>query len=260
METRKFIYFASDFHLGAGSFAESLQREKKIVRWLDQEVKPNASELYLLGDIFECWFEYNKVIPKGFTRLFGRLAELVDSGIPVTIFTGNHDLWMFGYLEEELGISLQKSVLTKEWGGKIFMLGHGDGLGPGDYGYKRMKKVFTHPFAQWAYSRLHPNLGLALAQYFSSLSRKHNSEPSQFMGFEKEWLVQYCEEKLKTENIDYFIFGHRHLPIHLTLSNGKSRYVNLGDWIQHFSYSLWDGTEIQYYFFENNQGHLYENL
>lgn len=260
METRKFIYFASDFHLGAGSFTQSLQREKKIVRWLDQEVKPNASELYLLGDVFECWFEYNKVIPKGFTRLFGRLADLVDSGIPVTIFTGNHDLWMFGYLEEELGVSLQKSVLMKEWGGKTFLLGHGDGLGPGDYGYKRMKKVFTHPLAQWAYSRLHPNLGLTLAQYFSSLSRKHNLEPSHFMGTEKEWLVQYCEEKLKTENIDYFIFGHRHLPIHLTLSNGKSRYVNLGDWMQYFSYSLWDGTEIKYHFFENNQGQLYENL
>lgn len=260
METRKFIYFASDFHLGAGTFTESLQREKKIVRWLNKEVKPNASELYLLGDIFECWFEYSKVIPKGFTRLLGCLAELVDAGILVTVFTGNHDLWMFGYLEEELGICLHKKAVKKEWEGKTFFLGHGDGLGPGDYGYKRMKKIFTNPLAQWAYSRLHPNLGLALAQYFSSLSRKHNSEPDHFMGSEKEWLVQYCEEKLKQENIDYFIFGHRHLPINITLSNKKSRYINLGDWMQHFSYCLWDGTDIQYHFFENNQGQTYEKL
>ncbi|MFN5790833.1 MAG: UDP-2,3-diacylglucosamine diphosphatase [Bacteroidota bacterium] len=260
METRKFIYFASDFHLGAGTIAESLLREKKILRWLDQEVKPNASELYLLGDIFECWFEYKKVVPRGFTRLLGKLAELGDLGIQVTIFTGTHDVWMFGYLEEELGVTLNKSEIIKEWGGKKFLLGHGDGLGPGDYGYKRMKKVFTHPLAQWAYSQLHPNLGLSLAQYFSSLSRKHNTEPQHFMGVKKEWLVQYCEKKITEENIDYFIFGHRHLPINLTLSNKKSRYINLGDWMTYFSYARWDGTEMYYHFFENNQGEVYENI
>jgi len=167
---------------------------------------------------------------------------------------------MFGYLEEELGITLHKSEIIKEWGGKKFLLGHGDGLGPGDYGYKRMKKVFTHPLAQWAYSRLHPNLGLSLAQYLSSLSRKHNTEPQHFMGTKKEWLVQFCEEKIKEENIDYFIFGHRHLPINFTLSNKKSRYINLGDWITYFSYARWDGTEMYYHFFENNQGQVYENI
>jgi len=259
MEARKFIYFASDFHLGAGTFEESLQREKKIVRWLNQVVRPNASELYLLGDIFECWFEYKKVIPKGFTRMLGCLAELVDEGIPVTVFTGNHDLWMFGYLEEELGITVHKKVVKKEWGGKKILLGHGDGLGPGDYGYKMMKKIFTNPLAQWAYGRIHPNSGLAIANFFSSLSRKHNAEPEHFMGIEKEWLVQFCEEKLRLENIDYFIFGHRHLPLNITLSNKKSRYINLGDWMKNFSYCLWDGTDIQYHFFENNQGKIYEN-
>lgn len=259
METRKFIYFASDFHLGAGTFTDSLYRERKIVRWLDEVVKPNAAALFLLGDVFECWFEYKKVVPKGFTRLLGKLAELVDAGIPITIFTGNHDLWMFGYLEEEIGVSLHKSVVMKEWNNKKFLLGHGDGLGPGDYGYKRMKKVFTHPLAQWAYSRLHPNTGLSIAQNLSSLSRKHNMEPSHFMGFEKEWLLLYCEEKLKREHIDYFIFGHRHLPINLLLSNKKSRYINLGDWMKHFSYAYWDGTALQYHFFENTNGVVYEN-
>jgi UDP-2,3-diacylglucosamine hydrolase len=245
--------------LGAGTFAESLLREKKIVRWLDQVVKPNAAALYLLGDIFECWFEYKKVVPKGFTRLLGKLAELVDTGIPVTMFTGNHDLWMFGYLEEEIGVSLHKSTILEEWNEKKFFIGHGDGLGPGDFGYKRMKKVFTHPLAQWAYSRLHPNAGLAIAQNLSSLSRKHNVEPGHFMGLEKEWLVRFCEEHLKTEPIDYFIFGHRHLPINVKLSNKKSRYINVGDWLQHFSYTFWDGTEMQYHFFENMNGIVYEN-
>jgi UDP-2,3-diacylglucosamine hydrolase len=259
METRNFIYFASDFHLGAGTFAESLQREKKIVRWLNQVVQPSASELYLLGDTFECWYEYRKVVPKGFSRLLGCLAEFVDAGIPVSVFTGNHDLWMFGYLKEELGVSLYHKEIKKEWGGKRFLLGHGDGLGPGDYGYKKMKKVLTHPMAQWAYSRLHPNFGLSLAQYFSRVSRKYNSEADDFMGIEKEWLVQYCEEILKQEEIDYFIFGHRHVPINYLLSNNKSRYINLGDWMRHFSYCLWDGTNLHYHFFENINGVVYEN-
>lgn len=260
METRKIIYFASDFHLGAGTFAESLKRERKIIRWIDQVVAPNASELYLLGDIFECWFEYKKAVPKGFTRLLGRLASLVDSGIPVSIFTGNHDLWMFGYLEQELGVTIHKQPINREWNGKKFLLGHGDGLGPGDYGYKWMKKVFTYPFAQWAYSCIHPNIGLSVAQFVSSLSKKQNSQPEYFLGLENEWLVQYCEKKIREIPFDYFIFGHRHLPLNIKLSNHVSRYINLGDWMQYNSYAQWDGNIMSYHFFENSKAEVYENI
>lgn len=244
------IYFAADFHLGLDTKKHThAEREKLICSWLTT-VSKDAAEIYLLGDLFDFWFEYKRVIPKGHTRFLGKLAEIVDSGIPITVFTGNHDLWMFGYFEEELGIPVYSYPVIRQWNNKKFMMGHGDGLGPGDRGYKKLKKVFAHPVPQWLFACLHPNFGIALANYWSAKSRKSSTREA-FLGDEKEWLIQYCEEILSDDPaIDYFIFGHRHLPISHLLSNRKSYYFNTGDWINHFSYIEFDGGRVELKYFE----------
>ncbi len=237
------IYFASDNHLGAPDMKQSLAREKKFVSWLD-EVKKDAAAIFLLGDLFDFWFEYKKVVPKGFTRTLGKLAEITDSGIPIYYFVGNHDLWMNGYFEEELNIPVfhkpQQFLLNET----SFFIGHGDGLGPGDKGYKRMKKVFTNPVAKWCYRWLHPDVGVRLAQYFSLKNKLiSGDEDVKFLGEEKEWLVQYAKRKLEQQHFDYFVFGHRHLPMEIQL-NDSSTYVNLGDWISYFTYAVFDGKKL----------------
>lgn len=243
MNTKTNIYFASDFHLGAPNDEESLKREKRIVNWLD-EIKIDAKEIYLVGDIFDFWFEYKHAIPKGFVRLQGKIAELTDSGIPVYAFTGNHDMWMFDYLPKELGIKLLKGNIIRTYNGKRFFIGHGDGLGPGDYGYKFIKKVFANKLCQWAFARIHPNLGMGIANYWSKKSRKVNAEHDEkFLGKENEWLAIFAKDYLKKEHIDYFIFGHRHLPLEIKL-NEKSTYINLGEWIKYNSYAVFDGNEL----------------
>jgi UDP-2,3-diacylglucosamine pyrophosphatase LpxH len=166
----KNIYFASDFHLGAPNHESSLIREKSIVSWLDH-IKDDAAEIYLVGDLFDFWFEYKRAIPKGFVRLQGKIAELTDKGIPVHIFTGNHDMWIFDYLPKELGVSLFRKPIEREFFGKRYLIGHGDGLGPGDRGYKFLKKVFANKFCQWCFARLHPNFGIWLADKSSKTSR-----------------------------------------------------------------------------------------
>ncbi len=248
------IYFASDFHLGTPTFEESRAREHRIVRWLDK-IKEDAEEIYLVGDVFDFWFEYKTVVPKGFVRLLGKLAELRDQGIPIYFFTGNHDLWMFNYLTEELDIPIYRDPILKTIGNKQFLIGHGDGLGPGDNGYKRMKKVFSNPACQWLFKWLHPDIGIRIAQYWSGKSRDQNmKEPEKFLGKEKEWLYQYANRKLEEQpTIDFFIFGHRHLPLDLTLNNGKSRYINLGEWMNFNSYARFDGTELRLEYFEKEQ-------
>jgi UDP-2,3-diacylglucosamine hydrolase len=246
----KKIYFASDNHLGAPTLKESLPREKKFVAWLD-EVKTDAAAIFLLGDLFDFWFEYKKVIPKGFTRTLGKLAELSDAGIPMYYFVGNHDLWMNGYFEEELGIPVfhKPQEFTFETvaqqGQSTFFIGHGDGLGPGDKGYKRMKKVFTNPFFNWLFRWLHPDLGVRLAQYLSVKNKLiSGDEDEKFLGEDNEWLVQYCKRKLTENHRDYFVFGHRHLPLEIELGQ-NSKYINLGDWITHFTYGVFDGTTME---------------
>jgi len=242
--SNKKIYFASDFHLGAPSHESSLEREKKVVQWLET-VRHDASEIFLLGDVFDFWFEYKHAIPKGFVRLQGKIAEITDSGIPVHWFIGNHDMWIFDYIPKELGVQMHRTEIIREFGGKKFFIGHGDGLGPGDHGYKFIKKVFRNRFSHWLFARFHPNFGVGLANFFSRKSRvSTGNNDATFYGEEKEMLIQYCKTILKDTPIDYFVFGHRHLPIEFDLP-GNSKYINTGDWIQHFSYAVFDGDKIE---------------
>lgn len=238
----KKIYFASDFHLGIPNRVKSLEREKLIVKWLE-DIKKDASEVFLIGDMFDFWFEYKTVVPKGYIRVLGKIAELCDSGIPVTFFTGNHDMWMFDYLQDELGVKIYREPVTREFGGKKFFLAHGDGLGPGDYGYKFIKKVFASPVCQWLFARIHPNLGISIANYWSRRSRMANGEKETFKGEENEHLVQFVKETLIKEHFDYFIFGHRHLPLQLQVNS--SWYINLGEWVNYFTYAVFDGEKLE---------------
>ncbi|SDW70526.1 UDP-2,3-diacylglucosamine hydrolase [Hydrobacter penzbergensis] len=240
----KKIYFLSDFHLGAPDFESSLVREKKVVGFLDS-IKQDAAEIFIVGDIFDFWYEYKAVVPKGYTRLLGKLAELTDSGIKVHVFVGNHDMWMSGYFEKELNIPVYHEPKVFERNGKQFYIGHGDGLGPGDKGYKFIKKIFRSPLCQWLFGQLHPTWGIGLANYFSRKSReKTGSADQHFLGEDNEWLIIYSKEVLRQQQFDYFIFGHRHYPIDFKLSD-TSRYINLGDWIRTFTYASFDGTDVQ---------------
>lgn len=240
----KKLYLLSDFHLGAPNAAASLEREKAVVAFLES-IRHDAGRIIIAGDIFDFWFEYKKAIPRGFTRLLGKLAELTDSGIPVEVFVGNHDMWMRDYFQQELNIPVYYEPKVYEWNGKRFYIGHGDGLGPGDHGYKFIKKIFHNPVCQWLFGWLHPDLGIGLANYFSRKSREKTGEAdAEFLGADKEWLIVYCKEVLAKEHYDYFIFGHRHYPIDFAL-NAQSRYINLGDWIRNFTYASFDGQDVQ---------------
>lgn len=254
-DSNKKIYFASDFHLGLDASLSSLEREKFIIQWLDS-IRTDVKELYLVGDIFDYWFEYNEVIPKGFSRLIAKLREYRDSEIPIYFFTGNHDMWMFNYFEKELGIPIYREPITFHQNGKNFFIGHGDGLGPGDHGYKLIKKIFANPICQWLFARIHPNSGIKLMRYFSQRSRSQDRESKTFLGSDKEWLAIFANDYLKEEKIDYFIFGHRHLPIDHTLEDGKARYINLGDWISHFTYAVFDGDNLELKKFQHNSDDL----
>jgi UDP-2,3-diacylglucosamine hydrolase len=244
LETGKKVYFLSDFHLGAPNDTESRKREDRLVRFL-QDARKDAGIIFIVGDIFDFWFEYKTVVPKGFVRILGTLAQIADEGIQLHIFTGNHDLWMQDYLSKELNAKLYFEPQTFTIQNKQFLIGHGDGLGPGDEGYKRLKKIFTNPICQWLFRWLHPDAGIQLANYFSRKSRaKTGNADELFLGEDKEWLILYTKEKAKTMAVDYFIFGHRHYAIDLKISD-KSRYINLGDWIRLNTYAVFDGKDLQ---------------
>jgi len=244
----KSVFFASDFHLGLDTHETSQQRELRIISWMDS-ILDKCEQLFLLGDLFDYWFEYDTVVPKGYFRFFAKISEFTARGIPVHVFTGNHDMWLFDYMEKELRVIMYRKVLEIYINDFKFVLGHGDGLGPGDHGYKFIKKVFSSRINQWLYAKIHPDWGIKLMRYFSKKSRDSQEHNNQFLGKEKEWLVQYCESYLNTNKADFFIFGHRHFPIDYTLSNNHSRYINAGDWIDHNSYVEFNGStiELKYY-------------
>ena len=240
----KKIYFSSDNHLGAPTQAESLPREKTFVNWLDS-IKHDAEVIFLLGDLFDFWFEYRTVVPKGFVRTLGKLAELRDSGIQIHFFVGNHDLWMHDYFEKELNIPVYHDPKEFVFNNKHFFIGHGDGKGPGDKGYKRVKKVFTNPFSKWLFRWLHPDIGVRVAQHLSVKNKLiSGDEDKEFLGEEQEWLAQYSKRKLESKHFDYFVFGHRHLPMEIKVGENTT-YFNLGDWISHYTYGVFDGDKLE---------------
>lgn len=240
----KKIYFLSDFHLGAPDKEQSLVREKKLIQFLD-EIQATAAAVFVVGDLFDFWYEYRTVVPKGYVRILGKLAQLTDAGVPVHFFVGNHDMWMKDYFQKELNIPVYFEPKDFEFNGKKFHIGHGDGLGPGDHGYKMLKKIFRNPFCQWLFGILPPYIGMGIANYMSRRSRAQTgATEEQFLGEDKEWLIIYCKEVLQKSFYDFFVFGHRHLPINHRLTE-KSTYINLGDWIRYFTYAEFDGSTLE---------------
>ena len=237
------IYFVSDVHLGAPALKNNHEREMLFVQWLD-EIKHDVKELYLVGDIFDFWFEYKKVAPRGFTRVLGRIADFTDNGVPVHFFTGNHDLWIFDYLPAETGILLHRNEFVTQLDGKTFFLAHGDGLDPDDKGYNLLKKIFVSKSLQWWFSKIHPNLALWLAHKWSKSSRLSKLLPEEEFKVKNEAMYKFAETILKKERIDYFIFGHRHQMADAEIGN-QARFILLGDWITNFSYGVFDGATFQ---------------
>lgn len=239
----KKIYFASDFHLGVPDLSSTIAREKLLVKWMES-IRHDAHSLYLVGDMFDFWFEYKYTVPKGFIRFLGKLAELRDAGLPIYFFTGNHDLWMFDYFKKELDIVIYTGPQQLMIGKHKILVGHGDGLGPGDRYYKVLKSgLFGNRFFQWLFARVHPNLGMYIAQSWSKSSRIANMKREQFKSDDNEFLFSYCQETEKKEHHDYYIFGHRHLPLDLKVSE-NSRYINLGEWVNFSPYAVYDGKDI----------------
>jgi UDP-2,3-diacylglucosamine hydrolase len=245
----KKIYFASDFHFGIPDRQSSLDRESKFVSWLTM-VSQDAGEIYLMGDLFDFWFEYKTTVPRGYIRLLGKLAEITDSGIPVHLFRGNHDMWAFGYLQEELNIRLHREPEFTEISGKKFYLAHGDGLGPGDHGYKLIKRIFANRFNQWLFRMIHPDLGITMALFWSRKSRAAAIKMDQQFADRNLRLIgeriTFHSQKIVNEHPDtqYLVYGHYHHPL-ISLVSGQATQVVLGDWLTHFTYAVFDGNKLE---------------
>ncbi len=236
------VYFISDAHLGLPPQEKSLERERLLVKWLD-EIRSDATAIYLLGDIFDYWFEYKKVVPKGFVRFLGKVAEITDSGIPVYFFTGNHDVWVFDYLPTEIGIKVFREPLKTVIGGKKFYLAHGDGLGPSEWSYNVLKSMYTSKILQWLYARIHPNSATGFAHRWSKQSRFSKGNFVGFLGEEKEHLIEHSKKVQAKEHFDFYIYGHRHIPLDWRLDE-NSRVIYLGDWFVNFTYAVFDGNDV----------------
>lgn len=255
MISGKKIYFASDMHLGMYPAEISRKREIHIVNWLEK-IRSDAEELWLLGDVFDYWFEYRKVVPRGFNRFIGKLAQLADEGIPIHLFTGNHDVWFFDYFPEEIGATIHRDPVSVEMNGKILFLSHGDGLTKMDRGYLFLKSIFRSRFLQWCYARIHPNGSTAFAQWWSRKSRYGKEMVHPYKGDELEEQVIFARKKLKeVPEIDYFVFGHRHIPYDIEIAPGKHA-ICLGDWISNFTYGIFDGKSFSLETFPPPEGLL----
>ena len=255
MSDKPHIYFISDLHLGMFPPERSLQREKLIVQWLD-EIGKDASELWMLGDIFDFWFEYRKVVPRGFTRFLGKLASLSDQGVKIHLITGNHDIWTFDYLITEIGLEIHRNSMIKTWNNHLFLLGHGDGLNKGDINYRMLQSVFKNRMVQWIYARVHPNGSTTFAQWWSKKSRSKHGAMEEFLGVENEHQILFARQEIEENpEIEYLIFGHRHIPFDIQIAQ-KSRVICLGDWIDNFTYGVFDGSEFQLKKYLPDQGSI----
>ena len=253
LKKNKKIFFASDLHLGlAGkSRKQEIEREQKITRWLNS-IENEAQAIFLVGDIFDFWYEYLHVVPKGYIRFLGKITQLIEKGIEVIFFTGNHDLWMSRYFQEELGIKVIKKPVELLVEGKLLLVGHGDGLGPGDTFYKILKKIFTNKITQWLFRWIHPDIGISLARRWSKSSRIRQEGLDELYLGEDEYLIQYCRRKQKEKHRDYYVFGHRHMPLEFQLSD-ESLYINIGEWIKNFTFGAFDGKTFTLKSFNDNQ-------
>lgn len=235
----KKIYFISDCHLGATSLQQPLEYERRVVRFLES-IEDDCEELYLLGDIIDYWFEYKYVAPQGFTRFLGKLAMMSDKGVKIHWFTGNHDIWIFDYLPREIGCQIHRSPEVMEIHGQRFFLAHGDRLGKDSKALTLMNGFFHNRVCQKLYSWLHPDWTTGFAFWWSKKSRLTGNDFPEYMGEQKEHLVQYAKQRINDGlKVDYFIFGHRHIMLDLMLTR-DTRLMILGDWIQHFSYAVLD--------------------
>jgi UDP-2,3-diacylglucosamine hydrolase len=241
----KKAYFASDIHLGLYPYDVSAKRERLFIQWL-KEIQPSAGVLFLVGDIFDFWYEYRKVIPRGHTRLIGQLCEMADIGILIYMFTGNHDVWMFDYFQTEVGARVCANPIEIGINNKLFFIGHGDGVGPGDFSYKMLKRIFTSSICQFLFSRIHPNFALKLGQTWSKHSRYSKGIADSFHGLDNEYNILFAKEMLKQKPVDYFVFGHRHIPMDIHLGN-NSKLFNLGEWIYCMTYGTFDGSDFALY-------------
>jgi len=244
MQKKNKTYFISDAHLGSSVFNDSLEREKRLVRWLDS-IRDDAKALYLLGDIFDFWFEYKKAVPRGFTRFLGKLAELSDSGVEIHYFTGNHDIWIYDYLPKEIGLTLYKSSTVTEIAGKTFYLAHGDGLDDESRSFKLIHWIFHNRICQFLFRFLHPDMGLKLAHVWAEHSRRKEWKyPKPLLNEEKENLISFSKSYVKLyPETDFLIFGHRHILLDKMLSP-ENRMIIIGDWLQLDSYAVFDGKEL----------------
>jgi len=244
MPEKTLIYFASDLHLGMYPPEESKKREKLFVQWLEQ-IRNDALELWLLGDVFDYWFEYRKVVPRGFTRFLGKLAALSDEGVKIHLIPGNHDIWAFNYLPQEIGLEVHPGPVERNWNSHLFYLGHGDGLHRGDWKYRFLQGMFKNRLLQWLYARIHPNGSITFAHWWSKKSRLNHGIFDEFLGADQEHQIQFARKKLE-ENpaIEFFVFGHRHIPFDIRVGE-SCRVFCLGDWIGNFTYGVFDGEEFQ---------------
>ena len=245
----KSIYFSSDNHLGAPNYSDSLIREKLFISWLDK-IKKDAQVIFLLGDLFDFWFEYYKSVPKGFTRVLGKLAELSDSGIKIYFFVGNHDYWTRDYFQKEIGMEVLKKPTEFKINNKLFFIGHGDGLGPGDFKYKFLKRIFRNPLFIFLFRINYPWFGIPLGNFFSRKNKILSGNNIKFISKENEILYHFCKKKLNVKHYDFFVFGHRHLPLKIELGN-DSYYFNTGDWINHYSFLHFKDDSLELKYFKN---------
>lgn len=249
MEQAKKSYFISDVHLGFPDFKTSELRTKKLLQWMDS-ISKDAARIFIVGDLFDFWFEYKNVIPRGYTHVLSKLIELRNKNIEITIFTGNHDLWMFDFFQTELNINVYHAPQVFHIENKKFFIAHGDGLGNGDYSYKFLKKIFTNPIFQFLFRWLHPDIGMRIAHFWSRKSRYAKGIKEEFHSLDNELLLDYAKDIESNQHHDYYVFGHRHLPLDIEIA-ASSRYVNLGEWLNYFSYAVFENGQLKISYFNH---------